>query len=52
MRDAGIKIETDCERVTQQQARKPWRTPHIILAEAGDTQTASNLLDDGPSSVS
>jgi hypothetical protein len=32
--------------------RRPWRTPRVIVSDAGDTQNASNILDDGAQSIS
>ena len=52
MRDARFKIETDQERAMQESARKPWRTPRVIESDAKNAETATVLLDDGPSSVS
>ncbi len=52
MRAVRFEVETDHERVPQQPARKPWRTPQVILADAGDTEISSDLIDDGPQSIS
>lgn len=52
MRDEPFEIETDPERDTQEPARKPWRTPQIIVAKADGAENASNLPDDTPFSVS
>ena len=33
-------------------SRRPWRTPRVIVSDAGDTQNATVVLDDGAFSVS
>ena len=47
MRDARFKTETDPERVTQKTARKPWRTPQVIVSDVALTNTDGNGGTDG-----
>jgi hypothetical protein len=55
MSDGRDETATDQEPREQHEtssSRRPWLTPRVIVSDARDTENATVVLDDGPSSNS